>query len=377
MPPKKGVKMGKSKPSIPCPHCDYMALSQIDLDGHISFAHSGDKAKGQPEAKAEASQPEAKAEPKAEASQPEAKAEASQPEASYVSIVEPQNNLPTGIFIPQAQPDFWVSEVVGRELYVIGKISSRGQPVNVKVLGPAGVGKTSLGWEFASAHKRPCFEVHWGMYQEPGEVWGKDRLSMERGTYYEQARYVDALETENCVIILDEPNRCHPEVLNTNFALWDWRRAAWVPDLRRMVKVAPGVVFFACLNEGSEYIGVNPMDKAIRERFTRTIRLDWPPMKVEANILVKRTGVDQEIADKLAKFAREVRRNPKLGCAPSTRQLLVACEDVKEGSPLPQAVMFCIINDLDETVDRQALLQHLQIIGNIDDAFVGGREDES
>ncbi len=333
----------------------------------IPFAHSKDKA-SQP-----ASQPEV-----AEASQPVT--EASQPvtEASQeatVSMVTPQSGLPTGIFVPPAQPDFWVSEVVGRELYVIGKLSSRGTPVNVKVLGPAGVGKTSLGWEFAAAHKRPCFEVHWGMYQEPGEVWGKDRLSMERGTYYEQARYVDALETPNCVVILDEPNRCHPEVLNTNFALWDWRRAAWVPDLGRMVKVAPGVVFFACMNEGAEYIGINPMDKAIRERFTRTIRLDFPPVKVEANILAKRTGVDLEIATKLAKFAREVRRNPKVGCCPSTRQLLVACEDIAEGSPLPQAVMFCIINDLDDTVDRQALLQHLQIIGKIDDAFVEKDED--
>lgn len=142
-----------------------------------------------------------------------------------------------------------------------------------------------------------------------------------------------------------------------------------------MVKVAPGVVFFACMNEGGEYIGVNPMDKAIRERFTRTIRLDFPPVKAETEILVKRTGVEREVAEKLATFARDVRRNPKLGCAPSTRQLLVACEDVAEGSPLPQAVMFCIVNDLDETVDRQALLQHLQIIGNIDDAFVGGNDD--
>ncbi|KKK59272.1 hypothetical protein LCGC14_3036060, partial [marine sediment metagenome] len=188
--------------------------------------------------------------------------------------------------------------------------------------------------------------------------------------------YVDALQLKNCVIILDEPNRCHPEVLNTNFALWDWRRAAWVPDLRKMIRVAPGVVFFACLNEGAEYIGTNPMDKAIRERFGRTIRLTWPPMKVEAKILRKRTGCEQETAEKLAKFARDIRRNPKVGCAPSTRQLLVAAQDVVEGLPLQEAVMYAIINELDETIDRTALLQHLQIIGSVDEAFVNGREED-
>ena len=38
--------------------------------------------------------------------------------------------------------------------------------------------------------------------------------------------------------------------------------------------------------------------------------------------------------------------------------------------------MYAIINDLDENADRQALLQHLQIIGSIDEAFVEGREED-
>ena len=116
------------------------------------------------------------------------------------------------------------------------------------------------------------------------------------------------------------------------------------------------------------------MDKAIRERFTRTIRLTWPPAKIEASIIVKRTGVDKDVATKLAKFARDVRRNPKLACAPSTRQLLVAAQDVVQGLPIQEAVLVDIINDLDEDIDRQALLQHLQIIGSVDEAFVSGRE---
>lgn len=359
-----------------CPYCPYEAWSEKDLDDHKKFAHGDtgeDKAELPPEPQESIPEPE-----------PEVAVEEIIPPPEVISsqvdkvdlVPEGKDELPTGIFVPSPQPDFWVSERVARELYIIGKLSEKGEAVNVKVLGPAGVGKTSLGWEFAASFKRPCFEVHWGMYQEPSEVWGKDRLSMEKGTFYEQARYVDALQTPKCVIILDEPNRCHPEVLNTNFALWDWRRAAWVPDLRMMLRVAPGVVFFACMNEGAEYIGTNPMDKAIRERFGRTIRLGHPPMKVESKIIKKRTGCEQEIADKLAKFARDVRRNPKVGCVPSTRQLLVAAQDVVEGLPLHEAVMYAIINDLDENTDRTALLQHLQIIGSIDEAFVQGKEED-
>jgi len=361
----------------PCPYCNYEGWSEKDLDDHKRFAH-GDtgEAKGEEQSKPQEAVPET--EPiEAVAETPPSEQVSPQVETAQLEKPEGEAELPPGIFVPSPQPDFWVSERVARELYIIGKLSDKGEAINIKVLGPAGVGKTSLGWEFAASFKRPCFEVHWGMYQEPSEVWGKDRLSMETGTYYEQARYVDALQLPNCVIILDEPNRCHPEVLNTNFALWDWRRAAWVPDLRQMIRVAPGVVFFACMNEGAEYIGTNPMDRAIRERFGRTIRLTWPPMKVEAKIIKKRTGCEQEIADKLAKFARDVRRNPKVGCTPSTRQLLVAAQDVVEGLPIQEAVMYAIINDLDENADRQALLQHLQIIGSVDEAFVEGREEDT
>lgn len=340
-----------------CPSCSYSAFNQADLDRHIQ-RHG---LVGIPHT-------------------PEVGNPASRVFPSLAQVTpspsRPVPKLPAGIFIPEPIPDFWVSASVGKELFVVGKLSDRGEIINVKVIGPAGVGKTSLGWEFAATHKRPCFEVHWGMYQEPSEVWGKDRLAMDRGTYYDQARLVDAMETPGCVIINDEPNRCHPEVLNAMFAIWDWRRAAWVPDLGRMVKVAPGVVFFAAMNEGGEYIGTNPMDKAIRERFTRTIRLKWPPMSAESKILQKRTKCSKEIADKLAMFARDVRRNPKVGCAPSTRQLLVAAEDVVEGQTLPEAVMCAIVNDLDERADRTALLQHLQIIGKVDEAWVGGKEQE-
>lgn len=365
-------------PKIPCDVCGYEAWSDVDLANHKASVHAqGSPSVPPPETVASTPPPAPTVKGAVVPGEGERKPATETVEPGGQSP-EPKPQLPPGIFIPEPLKDFWVSKNVARELFIIGRKANRGEILNVKVLGPAGVGKTSLGWEFAASRKKPCFEVHWGMYQEPAEVWGKDRLSMEQGTYYEQARYVDALETPGCVIINDEPNRCPPEVLNANFSLWDWRRAAWVHDLRRMVRVAPGVVFFACMNQGAEYIGTNPMDKAIKERFGRTILLTWPPADVESQILQKRTGVAKEVADKLARFARDIRRDPKVGCKPSTRQLLVAAEDTQEGLPLQEAVMYAIINDLDEDVDRKALLQHLQVIGKVDEAWVNGeaRDDD-
>jgi hypothetical protein len=56
--------------------------------------------------------------------------------------------------------------------------------------------------------------------------------------------------------------------------------------------------------------------------------------------------------------------------------LLVAAEDIVEGLPINEAVMYAIINDLNEDADRKALLQHLQVIGNIDEAWVEGEEND-
>ena len=41
-----------------------------------------------------------------------------------------------------------------------------------------------------------------------------------------------------------------------------------------------------------------------------------------------------------------------------------------------EAVQYSIINDLDESADRTQLLQHLQVIGTVDEAFVNGKQED-
>ena len=134
--------------------------------------------------------------------------------------------------------------------------------------------------------------------------------------------------------------------------------------------MAAGVVFFITLNEGYEYVGTNPIDEALRDRMTYSIRMNYVPRRVERSILVKRTSVDDDTAGKLTEFARSVRRNPKIGVPVSTRQLLGASSLIVEGMAIQDAVLFSVVNSMGEDVDRAALLQALQIIGNVDDAYV-------
>lgn len=274
------------------------------------------------------------------------------------------------LHVPERDPDFWIDEPTERLLSSIRKRSKKGGIVNVMVSGPTGTGKSSLPNEVAAAWQRPFYSVHCQLVSEVDDWWGTRELSIERGTYFRKAALLDVVETPGAIVLLDEANRTHPENLNALFGFLDHRRKAWIPALHREVSVAPGVIFFITLNEGTDYMGTNAVDRALRDRISYTIRTDYLPREVEVGLLITRTGIDAGAADKLADFARTVRNNPKVDLMVSTRQLLDCAALVKEGLPVPDAVLFSIVNGAPDNVDRRALLQALQITVGVDEAYV-------
>lgn len=273
------------------------------------------------------------------------------------------------LFVPEADPSFWVDELVARFLHSVADRSRKGEIVNILLVGAAGTGKSSLPKEFAATWGRPLFTMHCQLVTEPADWWGSKEMSTEKGTYFQRAALVDAVETPGAVILLDEANRTHPENLNVLFGLLDHRRRVWVPALCREVVVAPGVMFMVTLNEGMEFVGTSPIDRALRDRISNTVRLGFLPGSVEASILVERTRIDEGAARRLVEFASTVRRNPKLGIGVSTRQLLECAALMKEGLPPNEAVLFAIVNAAEDELTRQALLQALQLTGEVREAY--------
>jgi len=232
-------------------------------------------------------------------------------------------------------------------------------PVRVLMLGHKGSGKTSAAVQFAAIYNRPCYIAPCSTMQEPQEWWGETKFTPDRGTYYVTSLFIEAVETPRAVVVLDDADRVeNPKVLNPLLPLLDDRSKSWVEQVGRYVVVAEGVVFFATVNEGWEYVGSDPLDLALRDRFYE-VKLDVPPEEMLAGVIRSKAGVDSGIAAQLAMFVTKARENATMPVMISTRKVLLAAEDVALGATMRDAILYSIIPGL--SIDQQeAILQVLQ-----------------
>ncbi len=267
-----------------------------------------------------------------------------------------ENNTVNTLFVPDEDPYFYVSNDVLSILDKIEKISKK-HPVNVLVAGKQGCGKSSLVKQFAAIHDQPLATFQVGILSEPGQLFGE--YALEGGeTKYKQFLFPQALQTPNCVIHLEEINRPeHPKALNMLFSILSDDRQVWMDELG-LLKVANGVVFFATLNEGEEFVGTELLDAALRDRFYLLL-MDYLPNEVEREVLINKTGITGKQADDIIDIANALRSNPDLHTEISTRTTLMIGEMVSVGATLGEAIATSIQTDK-ETLESLLISLHME-----------------
>jgi len=244
-------------------------------------------------------------------------------------------NRKANLSVPQEDPYFYVSKDLADIFEHIHTLSKK-KPVNVLISGRQGCGKSSLVRQYAAIYQQPLSTFQVGILSEPGQLFGE--YALEGGeTKYKQFLFPEAIQTPNSVIHLEEINRPeHPKALNMLFSLLSDSREVWLEELGQL-KVAEGVVFFATLNEGEDFIGTELLDVALRDRFYFLL-MDYLPNVVEKEVLVKKTGISTEQADDVMAALNFLRGHGDLGIDVSTRTALMIGDMIAVGASLRQAL---------------------------------------
>ena len=232
----------------------------------------------------------------------------------------------TGRITTPVEPiDLTLDDTVKSFILAIGKSS---KPENVRLIGPAGCGKTSAAQWLAQETGKALLIMDCSIIREPRD-WFGFRTVKDGTIKWQDTAFVRQVTAGNCVICLDELNRAPSAVLNGLMPLLDHRRSTWVEERGSAVTCGPNVTFVATTNIGSRYVGASPVDLALADRFSRVIEVSYLDSAEETDLLCRRIpSLPRNSAEALAVIASTTRAKTS-GYEPiSTRELLAAASDL-------------------------------------------------
>lgn len=228
---------------------------------------------------------------------------------------------------------------------------------NIMMVGPAGCGKTLAARCLMEGLSRPGFSFNLGSTQDArATLIGNTQFDNTKGTFFAKSAFINAIQTENAVILLDELTRAHPDAWNILMPVLDQgQRYLRIDEAEGspIVKVAKGVTFIATANIGSEYTATRVLDQAIRDRFV-TIEMDLLDGDQEFKLLKRLypncNDDDLMALAEIADHTRQISTDEvgKLSAMISTRTSVEAAGLVHDGFSLVEAAEISIFPFFDQ-----------------------------
>lgn len=188
------------------------------------------------------------------------------------------------------------------------------------LVGETGTGKTSAIRELAYLRKQAYVRVNMTGFTTPDELIGSKAVK-DGATYFEYGIITDAMK-RGAILVIDEINATTPDCLFILHGLLDEDRQITLPT-GEVVKPHVDFRVFATCNP--DYEGTKSMNKAFIDRFPIIIEVNVLNPKREKELLVKRIGISDDLADKMVAVATMVRKDyldQKVTTYISTRTLL-------------------------------------------------------
>jgi nitric oxide reductase NorQ protein len=227
---------------------------------------------------------------------------------------------------------------------------------NIMMTGPSGCGKTMAAKSIVNVLDRPDFYFNLGATQDPrSTLIGNTHFSKEDGTFFSEALFVKAIQTENAVILLDELSRAHPDAHNILMTVLDQGQRYLrldEADGSPTIEVAKGVTFIATANIGNEYTATRVMDRALLDRFI-IVEMDVLGKEDEQDLLEYLypnldTNRIEAIADIVGGTRLELKtETPRISTHISTRNSVEMASLIYDGFTLDEAAEVCIYPQYD------------------------------
>jgi len=225
--------------------------------------------------------------------------------------------------------------------------------------GPTGCGKTRFIEHMAARLGRPLYTVSCHDDLTAADLVGRHLIG-DGATYWNDGPLTRAVR-EGAICYLDEVVEARKDTTVVLHPLSDDRRILPIERTGEILHAPPEFMLVVSYNPGYQNL-LKGMKPSTRQRFV-SMRFDFPEPGLERDILVKETGIDEEMAERLVRLAHSLRslKDHDLEESASTRLLIYTARLMRDGFNTVQACRAALIEPLTDdepTVDALMEVVH-------------------
>jgi len=228
-------------------------------------------------------------------------------------------------------------------------------PILIK--GPTGCGKTRFIEAMGEELGREVYTVVCHDDLSAADLVGRHLID-ENGTYWQDGPLTKAVRNGG-ICYLDEIIEARKDTTVVLHSLADYRRVLPIDRTGENIVAHPDFMLVVSYNPGYQNV-LKGMKPSTKQRFI-SLEFNYPKPDIEKDIIVKESGVEEEVAVKLVSIASEIRNltDTDIQEAVSTRLLVYAAKLIVKGFNSYDACIHTIVQSLSDEDDVLEVLEKL------------------
>ena len=233
------------------------------------------------------------------------------------------------------------------EVELFEAAESMNLPILIK--GPTGCGKTRFIEYMGEKLGRNVYTVVCHDDLSAADLVGRHLIN-EHGTYWQDGPLTKAVR-EGGICYLDEVIEARKDTTVVLHSLADYRRVLPIDRTGEVIEAHPDFMLVVSYNPGYQNV-LKGMKPSTKQRFI-SLSFDYPKPEIEKEIVIKESGVEAQVAQKLVTIASEIRKLSEndIQEAVSTRLLVYAAKLIVKGFNPYDACMHSIVESLSDEAE--------------------------